>query len=294
MVYNMSKVIHYVSDFFREDEGPGGACLSDYALMERLEKSLDVSFVKIRPSSMIPIDPKGTYIVANRSLFPRSYLEEIMKSNYVIFEHDHQYDGGSPRYPVGRNPYIYNQEGIVPDEFKKNLDFYENAKAVFLQTDFHKDIFERNNVPGNLISLETTIFSDSELELLRTVLANREIKQKDFCVLNSKVWLKGTAESLSFCESNGWSVKLLEGSDLRFEFLKNLSEYTTLVFTPLSPETCCRFVVEARMLGLNVITTYNYGAPLSKWFKLSGESLIKETEDIITKRAIPTIMEYLC
>lgn len=290
----MSKAIHYVSDFFSEDEGPGGACLSDFALMDRLSESLDVSFVKIRPSSMIPIDPEGIYIVANRSLFPRSYLEEIMKSTYVIFEHDHQYDGGSPQYPVGRNPYIYNQEGIVPDEFKKNLDFYKNAKAVFLQTDFHKDMFERNKVPGNLISLETTIFSKSELDILRSVLFDRQVKQQAFCVLNSKVWLKGTAQSLSLCESNAWSVNLLQGSNVRFEFLQSLSEYATLVFTPLSPETCCRFVVEARMLGLNVITTPNYGAPLSKWFKLSGESLIKETENIITTRSIPTIMRYIC
>jgi len=46
------------------------------------------------------------------------------------------------------------------------------------------------------------------------------------------------------------------------------------VFFPLARESLCRFVVEAKCLGLNVITSQNYGASLSFWFGLDRANLI--------------------
>jgi len=291
-MYSMSKKIYYVADFFQKDEDFGGAAMSDNAFMERLRDNNDIVFEHISYKYLKPIEEDAFYIVANRSLFPRDYLKEMEKASYVIIEHDHQYDKGQPG-TNGRNPYMYGPEGIVPDEFKWDLDFYRKADAVFLQTDFHKELCEKNNIEGNLISLKTTVFTKGELSLLRKVL-NKDIPcVKEFGILESGVWLKGTANAVQTCQINKWEYQMIKPQPTRELFLEEIAKYATLVFIPLSPESCCRFVMEAKMLGLNIITTANYGAPLSEWFSLKGAELIDEIERLIIEESIPLIEKYL-
>ena len=287
----MSKKIYYVADFFQEDEEFGGAAMSDYAFMERLKENNDIEFEHISYKTLKPIEEDAFYIVANRSLFPRAYLKQLEQASYIIIEHDHQYDKGKPG-TNGRNPYLY-EDGIVPNEFKWDLDFYKNADAVFLQTDFHKELFEKNKIEGNLISLVTTVFTKGELALLRKVLNKNIPCVKEFGILESDVWLKGTSHAQQICQLNKWDYQMIKPQPTRELFLEGIAKYATLAFFPLSPESCCRFVMEARMLGLNVLTTANYGAPLSKWFSLKGEPLIDEIERLITETSIPLIEEYL-
>jgi hypothetical protein len=52
-------------------------------------------------------------------------------------------------------------------------------------------------------------------------------------------------------------------------------------------------VMEARMLGLNVITSKNYGASTSEWFKLSGDKLISEIQSL-NNQSLAIIKESLC
>lgn len=288
----MSKIVYYVSDFFKEEEAFGGAGMSDYACMQRLSNRYDIIFKHISYKTLRPIDPKSFYIVSNRSLFPSAYLGELRKANYIIHEHDYQFDKGFPGTD-GRNPYAYNSEGLVPEEYKMELAFYNNAKAIFLQTDFHKSIYDLNNIGHNRISLKTTFFSVEEISLLRKVLSEKVTYTRSFCVLASGVWLKGVKEAEQLCKNNNWDFGYLHHSDTREEFLNDLSKYSTLVFLPLTPESCCRLVMEARMLGLNVITSRNYGAPLSSWFNLKEEALISTIDDIMETSSVPSMGKYI-
>jgi hypothetical protein len=60
-----------------------------------------------------------------------------------------------------------------------------------------------------------------------------------------------------------------------------------LVFFPIARETFCRLVVEAKCMGLDVITSKNYGASLEGYFEMKGQELIDflrmQTEDNIKK-----------
>jgi hypothetical protein len=53
-----------------------------------------------------------------------------------------------------------------------------------------------------------------------------------------------------------------------------LSNNDKLVFFPKTPETLSRICVEARMMGMKVITNKNVGASYEDWFPLKGTEMI--------------------
>ena len=64
-----------------------------------------------------------------------------------------------------------------------------------------------------------------------------------------------------------------------------MSQYSTFVFFPVARETYCRVVVEAKCLGLDVITSHvgpsrsntklnNYGVTKEDYFNLKGMEMI--------------------
>ena len=47
-----------------------------------------------------------------------------------------------------------------------------------------------------------------------------------------------------------------------------------MIFFPKTPETLSRICVEARMMGMSVITNKNVGASYEDWFVLKGKDMI--------------------
>jgi DNA-directed RNA polymerase subunit E'/Rpb7 len=74
--------------------------------------------------------------------------------------------------------------------------------------------------------------------------------------------------------------------------LEALSEYAALVFLPVARESCCRLIVEAKCMGLNVVTTPNSGAFQSNWYTLPAGQLVKYLRDQ-SKRNLKAIGDYL-
>jgi hypothetical protein len=283
----MSK-LYYLADFFEDDKLAGGAELSDAAIREHLD--LPFECVRYWELDKLGIDKDAFYIVANRSLVSPSHLDTLIEyKNYIIIEHDYQFVGGPGN---GRNPYVFDK-AVVPDEHKTQLEFYKNAKAVFFQTDYQKRLFELNRVEGYFVSMGTTPYSTEDFKFFRELLKKEfSCKTRSFAVVDSPKEIKNTKGAISFCDNNDYDYDLLPPME-RDQFLKKLSEYPAMVFFPLTPESCCRLVTEARILGLNVITSKSFGASTADWFKLSGEDLVDELERITLEDSIPTIRSFL-
>ena len=65
-----------------------------------------------------------------------------------------------------------------------------------------------------------------------------------------------------------------------------------MIFFPKTPETLSRIVVEARMMGMSVVTNNLVGVTKEDWFSLKGAELIevmKEKRESITS----TVLEKL-
>ena len=115
-------------------------------------------------------------------------------------------------------------------------------------------------------------------------------KVPKYAIMDSKNWHKNTQGAIKACHGNNWEYDLIPPSQYN-EFLTRLGKNEKFVFLPKTPETLSRIIVEARMMGMSVVTNKLVGATKEDWFELKGSDLI---EVIRNKREeIPQIIEEI-
>jgi hypothetical protein len=268
----MKKIL--ISDFTINEVPHGGSEWVNQVLIEKLNLEFEYS------QNVTGFDNNNFYIISNISLMNPDLVRVIPTLNYIIIENDY-------KICHSRHPWRY-PDNIIPQQERINYDLYKNAKAVFVQTTDHLNVFLKNDVKANFINLECSIWSESDLNTLTDLLEKNQTKNGKYGVYYTNNWIKNTQGNLKYCSENKLPLSIIKESKNRTEFLDNLSKCEGLVFYPLARETFCRLVVESKCLGLNVITSKNYGASLEPWFdELSGSDLIdflnKKTEENINK-----------
>ena len=255
----MFKDIVYVSDFFYP-ESSGGAELVDKTIIE------DIKCSSITTRNITKFDNSKKYIISNISLLPENLIAELEShKDFIIVEHDY-------KICKSRHPWRYN-DNLVSASDRVNYNLYKNAKAVFVQTTDHLNIFKLNKVEANFINLGCSIWSHTELDTL-TKYATTIKNTHKFAVVKSSNWIKNTEGASRFCDAQDIDYSLISENNWE-SFIKTLSDFPALVFFPLARESCCRLVIEARCLFMNIITTKNYGAVLEQYIKHSGYNLIE-------------------
>lgn len=255
----------FISDFFVSDL-IGGAELVDDTVIKYLQNKFPLIRKKSMEVTKDDLVRSDFIILSNISMLNQNFVDFIKtKKKYIILEHDY-------KIHVTRHPWRF-KNSIIPQNERINYDLYENAVAVFVQTKDHLDVMLSNEVKANFINLECSIWSDTELNYLKSFI-NKTNKSKNFAIVNSKNWIKNTQGAIEFCKVNKLDYDLINTSNYQ-EFIRSLANYSTLVFFPIARETCCRLIVEARCLGLNVITTSNSGAFMSNWFSKKETDLLE-------------------
>ena len=108
----------------------------------------------------------------------------------------------------------------------------------------------------NLYNLKGSLYSEEELKLLDKYqfdYISKSIIKTPACVLQSNNYNKGTDLSSKYCRDNNIEFDLIEGESFE-EFLEILCDYESLVYIPRILESCSRNVIEAKIIGLSVIT----------------------------------------
>jgi hypothetical protein len=273
----MKKIL--ISDFTIKEIPHGGSEWVNQVLIDNFNLDFEYS------QNIKSFDPNIFYIISNISLMDPSLVRQIPKLNYVIIENDY-------KICHSRHPWRY-LDNIIPLNERINYDLYENAKAVFVQTTDHMNIYLKNDVKGNFINLKCSIWSDYDIELLKMLFEKHKTKNDKYGIYYTNNWIKNTQGNLKYCSENKLPISVIKESKDRVEFLENLAKCKGIVFFPLARETFCRLVVEAKSLGLDVITSKNYGASLENWFhELSGIEMINFLKNQ-TKINIEKINQYI-
>tara|TARA_R110000824_G_scaffold24717_1_gene86707 strand:- start:615 stop:1457 length:843 start_codon:yes stop_codon:yes gene_type:complete len=220
----------------------------------------------------------SVFVVANFTHLGQQIKSALADKKYVIYEHDH-------KYLKSRNPAAYPQFKAPQDEII-NKQFYKSASAVLCQSTFHKNIVYKNLQIDNIVSLGGNLWSVDDLSLLREM---SNTKKVDRCsIMQSSIPHKNTTDSIRYCKAKSLEYELIPSLPYR-DFLRRLGNNESLVFFPKTPETLSRIIVEARMMGMMVITNNLVGASKEEWFKLRGEDLIEVMAQ--KRRDIPNIIK---
>ena len=258
--------ICFVSDFFANQVNGGGELNNEILINLLSEKGHNVTKIKSHTVNLnfLKQNKDKKLIIAN-FVNMHSDCREYIQSNcdYVIYEHDH-------KYLINRNPAEYENYLASADQII-NKEFYSNSKFVFCQSRFHADIVEKNLQIDNIVNLSGNLWSIDALDMMRE-LSKRE--KKDKCsIMDSNIQHKNTSGAINYCVNKGYQFELILPCAPK-EFLSRISKNDKFVFFPLTPETLSRIVVEARMMGMKVVTNRRLGAVSEEWFSMKGEPLI--------------------
>jgi hypothetical protein len=168
------------------------------------------------------------------------------------------------------NPAAYTNFEVPPNALI-NVSFHTDAHRIICQTQFQKDIYDLNlKSPDKTTNFSGNLWSKEHLKRLGNL---AEVEKNNKCaIIDSKYPQKGVKESVQYCEENKLEYNIIGDPDYS-KFLEVLSLYSTLVFHPSTPETCCRVILEAKMMGLKIITNKLIGASYEKWYNLNAKEL---------------------
>lgn len=268
----------YISDYFA-DEILGGGELNDKELLLILSNhGHKVAKYKsnVVTASIIEEHKDAYFIISNFVFLSPHLMSLLYDKKYIVYEHDH-------KYVTTRNPALY-KDFLCPKHLIVNYELYKNAKAVICQSNLHKKIIVKNLELDNVISIGGNLWSLNNLEYMKNMMLK---DKRDTCsVLDSDIYHKNTTGAIEYCNSNNISYTLIKSNNY-YDFLNLLGSNKQFCFLPKTPETLSRVVVEARMMGVSVITNKLLGATSEEWFSLSGTELIdvmfSKREEIVTK-----------
>ena len=269
--------IIYISDFFI-NEVRGGAELSDDVVINFLERS-GLNIRRITSNNFNPnVDKASTYIISNFTGLSEDKKNYLKKNKYIIIERDQ-------KYVKSRNTAEY-LNFVAPQSEVINEDFYRNAKKVFCLTNHQADLFIKHIDLPNVAALGCTQFSDKQLNILRNNLDSK--KNNQYAIINGK----RKDKAIALCERENLKYNIIPNLPYR-KFINELSNYKGIVFFSHAVESCCRLLIEARVLEMEIITDNRNGCTYENWFRTKkGEELLNFLE-IKMSRVLKEIGESL-
>jgi hypothetical protein len=204
-----------------------------------------------------------------------SIIEKLFKTvKFVKLEFDYNfcpYRGETPHKILG-NQLCSCPHGLTGHKTLSVI--YDNitkyCSHMFFMSERQRAIFI-NHLPLIDISKTSVLsscFSKNSLELFESL--NGCEKNNKYAILegyggwHSKA--KGLEEAKNFCEVNKISYDILPTQKYE-DHIKLLSKYKGLVFLPIIEDTCPRCIIEAKLLGLDVITNINSQHVTEWWWK---------------------------
>ena len=262
----MNDKIILISDFFIDDF-VGGAALNDEEIYKLLSKRFDVQKIKSRYlyEGFILENLDSFFIISNFfgiSLPIRNLIEK--KCKYILYCHDY-------KFVAHTNPAVFPDFKVPPNQLI-NVDFHLAAHKIICQSQLQKDIYDKNlKCPDKTVNFSGNLWADEHLKLLETLIGVE--KNSKCAIIHSEYPQKGVKESIQYCKEKEREYDVIGDSDYS-KFLEVLSLYSTLVFHPSTPETCCRVILEAKMMGIDVVTNKLVGCTYENWYNLAGKQLI--------------------
>lgn len=265
-------MIVFVSDLFVDDYVGGGELTTEAIIDKTSIPVLKIHASKITPQIVDALKDRH-WIFGNFSALSLETILHCCKNlNYSIIEYDY-------KYCLYRLPQKHiAAEGTCncenTEHGKMVSVFLARAKSLWfmsvLQRDFYYEKFP-------FLEKETThvlssVFSDHTLE---SILDKQSFERNDtWLIQNSTSWVKGTEDAVRYAKDNDLKYELFSGLKHE-EVLDKFSKYKGFIFLPRSFDTCPRTVIEAKLLGCEIITNNNTQHKDEGWFNGANEGTLE-------------------
>lgn len=258
----------------------GGTALTIDALLEP-----NINNVEMVQTSQFSFDESKDlfYIVGNCVTLSQESFESLyylfQKGNFCKIEFDYNYcpyRGINPhKHFTGKDCSCpFGDTGYLPlKQLYKGIS--KNAKAVFYMSDQQRDMHLKA-LPD--LSIDRTFrlsssFKQDNFAKFKS-LRDKEKNGKYAIIEGQGGWhteAKGIKQSIQYAKENNLNYDLIS-TKTHDAMLEKLSDYSGMIFLPIIHDTCPRVTIEAKLLGLEVITNDNSQHITEEWW---GDDLEK-------------------
>ena len=268
--------IIFVNDFFVEDL-IGGAELSLEALIETSGQA-NLKAAKIKSSQvtteLLQEHQNRYWVFASITGIDQNLIPTItvnMKYSLICFDY------AFCKYrSIEKCRYAEQHENekccAINETFGKLMStFFYQADSLWFMSEEQLRIWADHFpfLASKNVTVLSSIFNEDfwkKFAVLREKLKTKEIEKNDkYLIQDSNSWIKGTGQSVAYCEATNIPYELL-GNVSYDEFLLKLASSKGFIFTPLGKDTCPRVVIEAKLMGCKIIANENVQHLKEEWF----------------------------
>jgi hypothetical protein len=269
----------FVADAFA-NQYRGGAELTTDAIMS-YNKNNQIAKInsKTLTEEIVNANKDFHFIICNFSdLEPKAKLALCRDANYSIIEYDYKFC--SYRSPEKHKAVTGKECDCIEKESSKlNLVFYGRAEKVWFMSAAQRDIFlsKVKTIKEQNTHVLSSIFAKGDLTFMKSIRDNP--KNDKYLILDSGSWIKGTQANIDYAKDNDLEYELIKNLQYH-ELLIKMSTSKGLIFRPLGADTCPRIVMEAKLLGCELILNDYVQHKDEEWF-----ATVESCEEYLDNRA---------
>ena len=262
--------IIFVADLFSSDH-VGGAELTTDALIDSSPYNVFRLHSKDVSEKTLGQGHDRYWIFGNFSGMNLDFLPGIISNlNYSVVEYDYKYC----RY---RSAEKHESAESKPCDCHENMHgkmvsaFYYAAKSMWwmseLQMQKYHNMFPFLSTIKNVVL--SSVFDESFFHTVSDLVKSSEGTEREkWLIVGSNSWIKGTQQSVDYCEKRDLDYEVVAGIGYE-EMLKKMVESKGLVFLPMGDDTCPRLVIEAKLLGCDLVLNEHVQHVREEWFSTS-------------------------
>jgi glycosyltransferase involved in cell wall biosynthesis len=270
---NNTTQIVFVADMFSEQYS-GGAELTSDALIEACPLSIEKVLCKDVTLDLLEQGQNKYWIFGNFSSLDFNLIPTIVANmKYSVVEYDYKYC----KYRSPEKHYFAEQTECDCEKTQHGKlisAFYYGSQSLWWMSEKQQDFyFERFPfLQEKYNTVLSSVFSDFFFQKVAE-LRNKQHKRSGWIVLGSNSWVKGADLAEQWCIENKKDYKVLWGLSYE-DLLTELSLAEGFVYLPKGKDTCPRMVIEAKVLGCELVLNDNVQHKDEEWF--SDASTIEE------------------
>ena len=194
------------------------------------------------------------------SLSEACMLYAIKNLNYSILEYDYKFC--KYRSPEKHALLEGSCNCAETTSGKLRAMFIARSKISWWMSEAQKSVYKAKFpfIGGEVLN---SVFSEETLDYIDSL--DTTNKNDKWVILKSGSWIKGVQASIKYAEENELDYELVWGLEYK-DFLAKLATSRGLIFLPTGGDTCPRMVIEAKLLGCELVLNDNVQHKNEPWF----------------------------
>jgi len=267
----------FVADLFAENYS-GGAELTSEALIKNAPVNVQKVLSKDVNINLLEQGASKYWIFGNFSGLDARLIPSIVANlKYSVLEYDYKYC----RYRSPEKHEFAEQKECDCHEIevgKMISAFYFGSKSLWWMSEAQQDHYikkfpflaEKQN------SVLSSVFDDNFFINIKALRKTNEMAVREkWIVLGSDSWVKGADQAKQWCIDQGHEYEVVWGLS-HYEVLSALASAKGFVYLPRGKDTCPRMVIEAKLLGCELVLNEYVQHQHEEWFATDNILEIEE------------------